>query len=304
MEKITESLEMLYGSSGTPFFLSDEFGNIKWKNAACGETIVFPKGINCDILTEQINIDGKEYSAQGTSFADGDESFILWRVNTLTDVLMQLGSTNTYADICYMLSQARSDVAKATQSCNEDNALNSIQRNIEVLSELATVIYRKTPPAPAIYFFEKLNKIIERANKELSTDKPIYEDIPVDISEKLLYVCMFSVLKAMVRCSDRNLFVLSVSVSDNNINISSSFSISADTHTGMIADDFEMYSAKLYIGYIGGKMSYNIKDSIGRLEIAIPTGDSSTLNSPLYAVPPETCEKLAGVFMRGIADKK
>ena len=161
MEKITESLEMLYGSSGTPFFLSDEFGNIKWKNTACGETIVFPKGINCDILTEQVNIDGKEYSAQGTSFADGDESFILWRVNTLTDVLMQLGSTNTYADICYMLSQARSDVAKATQSCNEDNALNSIQRNIEVLSELATVIYRKTPPAPAIYFFEKLNKIIE-----------------------------------------------------------------------------------------------------------------------------------------------
>ena len=139
---------------------------------------------------------------------------------------------------------------------------------------------------------------------KLSTDKPIYEDIPVNISEKLLYVCMFSVLKAMVRCSDRNLFVLSVSVSDNNINISSSFLISADTHTGMIADDFEMYSAKLYIGYIGGKMSYNIKDSIGRLEIAIPTGDSSTLNSPLYAVPPETCEKLAGVFMRGIADKK
>ena len=155
MEKITESLETLYGSSGTSFFLSDEFGNIKWKNAACGETIVFPKGINCDILTEQVNIDGKEYSAQGTSFGGGDERFILWRVNTLTDVLMQLGSTNTYADICYLLSQARSDVAKATQNCNEDNALNSIQRNIEVLSELATVIYRKTPPAPAIYFFEK-----------------------------------------------------------------------------------------------------------------------------------------------------
>ena len=54
MEKITESLETLYGSSGTSFFLSDEFGNIKWKNAACGETIVFPKGINCDILTEQV----------------------------------------------------------------------------------------------------------------------------------------------------------------------------------------------------------------------------------------------------------
>ncbi len=313
MEKITESLEMLYGSSGTPFFLSDKFGNIEWKNSACGETIVFPKGINCDFLTEQVNIDGKECSAQGTSFTVGDAHFILWRINTLTDVLMQLGNTNTYTDICYLLSQARSDVAKATQICGEPAALSSIRRNIEVLSELATVIYRKTPRAPAIYFFEKLNKIIEQANKEmsnipivfnLSTDKPIYDDIPVNISEKLLYVAIFSILKAMVRCSDRNLFVLNVRVYDSNINVSSSFSISPDTHTGMITDDFEMYSAKLYIGYIGGKMSYDIKDSIGRLEISIPTGDSSTLNSPLYAVPPETCEKLAKVFMRGIADKK
>lgn len=313
MEKITESLEMLYGSSGTPFFLSDEFGNIEWKNSACGETIVFPKGINCDFLTEQVNIYGKECSAQGTSFTVGDAHFILWRVNTLTDVLMQLGNTNTYTDICYLLSQARSDVANAMQICGEPAALSSIRRNIEVLSELATVIYRKTPRAPAIYFFEKLNKIIEQANKEmsnipivfnLSTDKPIYEDIPVNISEKLLYVATFSILKAMVRCSDRNLFVLNVKVYDSNINISSSFSISPDTHTGMITDDFEMYSAKLYIGYIGGKMSYDIKDSIGRLEITIPTGDTSTLNSPLYTVPPETCEKLAEVFMRGIADKK
>ena len=119
-----------------------------------------------------------------------------------------------------------------------------------------------------------------------------------------MYVAIFSILKAMVRCTDRNLFVLNVGVSDDSINIGSSFSISPETHTGMIADDFEMYSAKLYIGYIGGKMSYNIKDSMGRLEIAIPTGEGSTLNSPLYAVPPETCEKLAGVFMRGIADKK
>lgn len=65
----------------------------------------------------------------------------------------------------------------------------------------------------------------------LSTDKPIYEDIPVNISEKLLYVAVFSILKAMVRCSDRNLFVLNVGVSDNSINIGSSFSVSPDTHT-------------------------------------------------------------------------
>lgn len=58
-----------------------------------------------------------------------------------------------------------------------------------------------------------------------------------------MYVAVFSILKAMVRCSDRNLFVLNVGVSDNSINIGSSFSVSPDTHTGMIADDFEMYSA-------------------------------------------------------------
>lgn len=310
MEKIYDALETLYGSSGIPFFLSDEYGNIKWRNSACGKIIIFPNGLNGNTRTEQVNVDGTLFTAQGTALPEIRGSLILWRINTLTDVLMQLGSTDTYTDICYMLSQARNDVTKAEKNSFDKSTLNNIKRNIEVLSELTTVIYHRVPRSPAIYFLEKLTQIVDNANKALSNipivfrlnvDRSVAGDVPVNVSERLFYVSVFSILKAMVRCSDRDLFMLKANLSENSISFSSSFTLSPDTHEGMITDDFEMYSAKLYIGYIGGNMSYTTDNGVGRVEITLPKGDSNTLNSPLYSVPGNTCEKIAEIFMGGIA---
>lgn len=312
MNKIFDALETLYGSSGIPFFLSDEYGNIKWKNSACGKIIVFPNGLNGNASTEQVSVDGTLFTALGAPFSNGNKNLILWRVNTLTDVLMQLGSTDTYTDICYMLTQAKNDIAKAEQNCNDKANLNSIKRNIEVLNELTTVIYHKAPRCPAVYFLEKLQSVIDEANKamshipvvfRLSTEQSLENDVPVNISERLFYVCMFSILKAMVRCSDRELFIIKVSRQGSNISVSSSFTLRSDTHAGMITDDFEMYTAKLYVGYIGGTMSYNLENETGKIEITLPVGDSKSLNSPLYSIPSDTCRKLADVFMSNLTDK-
>lgn len=311
MEKIYDALDTLYGSSGIPFFLSDEYGNIKWKNSACGKIIIFPDGLGSNARTEQVSVDGKLFTALGSPVSGS--KYILWRINTVTDVLMQLGSTDTYTDICYMLAQARSDVAKAEKTSLDRSSLNNIKRNIEVLSELTTVIYHKSPRSPAICFLEKLSTVIDEANKALSgvpvvfklnVDRTVADDVPINISERLFYVAVFSVLKAMVRCSDRDLFMLKAGIYGKNVTLSTSFSLSEDTHTGMITDDFEMYSAKLYIEYIGGKMSYTTDNGIGKLDITIPAGDSNTLNSPLYSAPADTCETLADIFMDGIAGKK
>lgn len=307
MEKIYDALDTLYGSSGIPYFLSDEYGNIKWKNSACGKIIIFPDGLSNNARTEQVSVDGKLFTALGTSVSYSN--FILWRINTVTDVLMQLGNTDTYTDICYMLAQARSDVARAEKNNFDKSSLSNIKRNIEVLSELTTVIYNKAPRSPAIYFLEKLSMIIDEANKalsgvpvvfKLSVDRSVADDVPINVSERLFYVSMFSVLKAMVRCSDRDLFMLRAGIFGTNVTLSSSFTLSEHTHAGMITDDFEMYCAKLYIEYIGGKMSYITENGIGKLDITIPAGDSNTLNSPLYSVPADTCEKLAEIFMNGI----
>lgn len=312
MEKIFGALETLYGTSEIPFFLSDEYGNIKWKNSACGKSIIFPDGLSPDCTAERVSIDGTLFTALASPHSFGADKFILWRVNTLTDVLMQLGSTDTYTDICYMLSESRNDVAKAEQGSDVNAKFNSIKRNIEVLSELTAVIYHRAPRSSAVYFIEKLTQIINDANKvmsrvpvvfRLNIDQTIESDIPVNISERLLYVCMFSILKAIVRCSDRELFVLKADLKGSDITVSSSFSLSGDTHIGMITDDFEMYCAELYIAYIGGKMDYTTDNGIGKIEISIPAGDSKTLNSPLYSVPEDTCRNLAEIFLSDISGK-
>ena len=116
MDKIFDALETLYGGSGIPFFLTDEYGNVHWRNSACGTAIIFPKGINDTSLTDKVSIDGKIFAAQASKLSSRGKTLILWRVNTLTDILMQLGSTDTYPDICYMLAQAKNDIEKAEKN--------------------------------------------------------------------------------------------------------------------------------------------------------------------------------------------
>ena len=311
MDKIFEALETLYGGSGIPFFLTDEYGNVHWKNSACGTAIIFPKGIDNTASTDKVSIDGELFSAQASRLSSPGKTLILWRVNTLTDILMQLGCTDTYPDICYMLAQAKSDIEKAEKNCSEKKALNNVKRNIEVLTELSNVIYGKTLRAPAVYFLEQLTLITEEANRVLSdipvvfridTEQSFTEDIPVNAGQRMFYVCIFSILKAMVRCSDKYLFNLKVGRNADNVTLSCSFSLKNDTHAGMISDDFEMYCAKLYISHIGGKMKYTTDNDFASIGVSIPVGSSVALNSPSFIPSADACTEIADIFMSGIAD--
>ncbi len=312
MDKILNSLETLYGGSGTPFFLSDEYGNIHWRNSACGTVIIFPKGINANAATSQVSVDGKLCSAHASRLSAGDKTLVLWRVNTLTDILMQLGSTDTYPDICYLLAIAKSDVEKARKLCTDKKALNGISRNIEVLSELSTVIYSRTPRAASVYFLEQLTQIAEEANKMLScipavfkvdTENTFTQDVPVNAGQRMFYVCIFSIMKAMVRCADKYLFNFKVGRDADNVILSCAFSHNNETHAGMITDDFELYCARLYIEYIGGYLKYTPESDIATIRISIPVGSSVALNSPSFVLSDEACHEIADIFMSGIADE-
>lgn len=312
MDKIFEALETLYGDSGIPFFLTDEYGNVHWKNSVCGTVIIFPKGIDNTALTDKVSIDGELFAAQASRLSGSGKTLILWRANTVTDVLMQLGSTDTYPDICYMLAQAKSNVEKAQKLCTDKKALNSIKRDIEVLTELSTVIYGKTARVPSVYFLDQLTQITDEANKILScipavfkidTEQTFTEDVPVNTGQRMFYVCMFSILKAMVRCSDKYLFNLKVGRNADNVTLSCSFSLKSDTHTGMITDDFEMYCARLYLEYIGGYLKYTPESDFADIRLSIPVGSSVALNSPSFILSDEVCPEIAGIFMSGIADE-
>ena len=62
MNILFDSLELIYGSSEKPFLLTDQNGNVLWKNRRCGKTVFFTNGLCDRSKTEQVNIDGEVFS--------------------------------------------------------------------------------------------------------------------------------------------------------------------------------------------------------------------------------------------------
>ena len=244
--------------------------------------------------------------------SSGKPFFLIWEANTLSDILVQLGCTNTYAEVCYMPAQMKSDVAAAEDIAGGKAQFLSIKRNIEVLGELSNVIYRKATQKSTLYFAEEINKIAEEANRIMSTIPVVFRvssdetaggDIPVNAGQKLLYTSVFSILRAMVRSSDRKLFNLEISYENGFAVMSSTFSLKPDTHKGMITDSFEMYCAKMYIESLGGQLSYAFYDEIGQIRLVLPKANVAAFSSAVFTSDEKVCEKLAGIFMTDAAEQ-
>ena len=312
MNILFDSLELIYGSSEKPFFLTDQNGNVLWKNRRCGKTVIFTNGISGRSKTEQVNIDGEVFSAVARKIDNNGKAYYLWEANTLSDILALLGCTDTYAEVCYMLAQMKSDVAAAEDAAGGQVPFLSIKRNVEVLSELSGVIYRKASASETLYFAEEINKIANEANRIMSKIPVVFKvcrddtadsDIAVNAGQKLLYTSVFSIMRAMVRSSDRKLFNLEISYENGFAVMSSAFSLKADTHKGMITDSFEMFCAKMYIDSIGGQLSFSFNDDCGQISLALPKAKTTAFSSPVFKADEKICEKLAGIFMTDAAEQ-
>ena len=312
MNILFDSLELIYGSSEKPFFLTDRNGNVLWKNRRCGKTIIFTQGLGDPSTTEQVNIDGEVFSAVSRKIDNNGKAYYLWEANTLTDILTLLGCTDTYAEVCYMLAQMKSDVAAAEDAAGGKAPFLSIKRNVEVLSELSGVIYRKASASGTLYFAEEINRIANEANRimskipvvfKVSRDDTAGNDIAVNAGQRLLYTSVFSILRAMVRSSDRKLFNLDISADDGFAVMTSAFTLKPDTHKGMITDSFEMFCAKMYIESIGGQLRFSFNDDCGQIRLALPKATATAFSSPVFKADEKVCEKLAGIFMTDAAEQ-
>lgn len=312
MNKLFDSLELIYGSSEKPFFLTDKNGNVLWKNRRCGKTVIFTNGISDRSETEQVSIDGEILSAVSHKIDDSTKAYYLWEANTPGELLAQLGCTDTYAEVCYMLAQMKSDVAAAEDAAGSKAQLLSIKRNVEVLGELSGVIYRKASASGTLYFAEEISKAANEANRVMSAltvvfrvsrDDTAHNDIPVCAGQRLLYTSVFSILRAMVRSSDRKLFNLDISSADGFAVMTSAFTLKSDTHKGMITDSFELFCAKMYIESLGGQLDYTFGGGSGQLRLALPEASASAFSSPAFAADEKVCQKLAGIFMTDAAEQ-
>ena len=90
MNILFDSLELIYGSSEKPFFLTDQNGKVLWKNRRCGKTVIFTNGLCDRSKTEQVNIDGEVFSAVSREIDNNGKAYYLWEANTLSDILALL----------------------------------------------------------------------------------------------------------------------------------------------------------------------------------------------------------------------
>ena len=336
MEKIFDTLNSLYKSSSKIRFLSDCHGNILWHNRTDEIAIKFPDGTPeklYDGVTAKVSINGRIYSAEGSPLCGGENEddsgkYILWSANSLTDVLMMLGQTDTYTDTSYMLAIAKSnvsDILTASEEMSkiggdEINRLTSsqssrcleIMRYLETFGELSAVIYEKASKIKVVNLLEEMKIIADECNKQLShcsvvikidADETSCGEIYVRAGRHLLYVMMLSIIKKIVGCSDRDYFSAVIDSDGKNAGVSIPFKIDVENYTGIISDDFELYCAKLYIEYLGGSFKEEISKDTGKITVTLPVYNGGELNSPRYQAE-EGCKKIARIFLSSVKRRK
>lgn len=333
MENIIDTLSLLYKNSSKIRFLSDCHGNILWHNQSEEVAIIFPGGTPeklFDGVTAKVSINGKIYSAEGAPLCEderNEKKYILWSANSLTDVLMMLGQTDTYTDTSYMLAVAKSNISdiitvsdkikkiggKKTDNliCEQNNRCFEIMRYLETFGELSAVIYEKASRVKVVNLLEEINIIADECNKQLSkcsavinvdADKAKHGEIYVRAGKHLLYVMMLSIIKKIVSCSDRDYFSIVLESDGKYACLTVPFKIDADYYTGVISDDFELYCARLYIEYLGGELNEEVLGDTGKITVALPIYNSGELNSPQYQTD-EGCGKIAEIFLSTVKRK-
>lgn len=331
MSKIViRRIEALYKNSSKLRILSDIHGNILWSSKE-NVNIAFPDGIGSDIsdgMLTTITADGKICCAEGSVIEYTDNKYLLWTADSMTEILMKFGHTDTYTDTSFMLACAKSNINDILKY--SDNIMNSkskemrdeaakqelrcydMLRQIESLSGLFAVINQKATKAYTLNVNEEIASVIKECNRLLSDLSVVInaefsagtETAYISGGKHLLYVMLLSVIKKAIDCSDREYFSVIVKCDSKNVYITVPFVIQEDYYSSVISDDFEIYCSSLYAKYLGGELEQSAENDTGMIKITLPLNSGGSLNSPRQLYNNESCEKTAKIFISGVKRRK
>lgn len=326
MNELLTFIAKLYGGGEKLRFLSDEHGNILWQSDNVKQAILFPLGLDSDISdghTAKVKIGDNTFCAECSILNYNSERYYLWTADSITDILMKFGKTDTYTDASFMLSITKSDIESIIQyndklieaapdiyrKSAEKQKLHclNLMRHIETMSELTAVIYEKGTKSQVMQLKSELDTVVAECNS-LLTKKSV--SINTDFSDKaeracfaggryLFFVMLLSVIKKAVNCSDREYFSVMADCDDKQIYITVPFIIEEEKCSDVISNDFEIYCASLYAQYLGGRLTQKTEDRTGIIEITLPLYNGDVLSSPGRYKAAE-CKKIAEAFMSAV----
>ncbi len=334
MDGLIKAVQKLYENSTRIRFLSDENGNILWKsgkNIDDETTIIFPNGVPYNKDEEKYSnvlINGQKVAVSGSVLSTEKKGAILWTAHSLTEVLKELGATNTYVETCYMISDAKRNV-ESILMCNEETiAKNPRKRNdasitsqnkacynllkqIESYQELTTVIYNRAVNNTTINIIDLMKEIVEESNALLNsstakfrvTHKGVdYHNATIKANKYYLFFSIMSIIKILLDCSRNQLHTLLIKFNGEAFTISFPFDNDMSHYIDALNGDFSFYCAKLYINYLGG----TITENNNQLLVTIPFYKVTEFHSTRaeYNYKPDQYKRIAKIFLYGHKDEK
>lgn len=334
MDALIKAVQKLYENSTKIRFMSDENGNILWKsgNGIDEKTsIIFPNGVPYNKDEEKYDtvlINGQEYAVSGSVLSTQNKGAILWSVLSLTEVLKELGSTDTYTETCYMISEAKRNVEsilKQNEDITTDNqeicdnerirrqnkACYSLMRQIECFQELTTVIYKRSVNNTTINLVDFMKEVVEESNLMLNspstslllTHKGIdYNNAVIKANKYYLFLCMMTIIRKLLECSTDQIRTIRIKREGEHFTIIFPFDHDMTHYIDKLNSDISMFCTKMYIGYLGG----SIKEHNNQMHVNIPIHKVTAFHSTRaeYNYKPGQYKKLATFFLSDCNDEK
>ncbi|MBE6879579.1 MAG: hypothetical protein E7490_01920 [Ruminococcaceae bacterium] len=334
MDGLVKALQKLYETNTRIRFLSDENGNILWKNGKNIDdetTIIFPDGVPYNKDEEKYSsvlINGQKVAVSGSVLSTEKKGAILWTALSLTEVLKELGSTNTYIETCYMISDAKRNVENILMHNEEAVAKNPRKRNnasiidqnkscynllkqIESYQELTTVIYNRAVNNTTINIVDLMKEAVDESNALLgsSTSKfslsykgVDYYNATIKANKYYLFFCIMSIIKILLDCCRSQMHTLLIKFNGETFTVIFPFDNDMSHYIDALNGDFSFYCAKMYISYLGGKVTENNN----QLLVSIPFYKVTEFHSTRagYNYKPDQHKKIAKIFLYGYEDEK
>lgn len=329
MKEFIKAVQKLYENNGRIRFLSDENGNILWKggkNVDNNTTIIFPDGVPYNKDEEKFStvlIDNQEAAVSGSVLSTEDKGVILWTVHSLTEVLKELGTTGTYVETCYMISDAKKNVESILMQNEESIAKDSRKRNntrivsqniacynllkqIESYQELTTVIYNRAVNNTTINIIDLMNELIEETRELISSTNSRFSltykgvdrnNATIKANKYYLFQSMMSIIKILLDCSREQLHTILIRFDGENFTISFPFDHDMSQYIDALNGNFTFYCTKMYINYLGG----SVNEWQNQLLVTIPFYKVTAFHSTRaeYNYKPDQYKRLAKIFLYG-----
>ncbi len=336
MEKIIRNLEQLYNNSNKIRFLSDTDGNILWSNCQNKKektVIYFTDTIDCRYseLHETVTINGEKFAASGSmTKSDDGKHYIIWQADNITDILLNLGRTDTFTDTTFMISNARSNLrqllnitGKVGEKLSGNNELTQdihqqlkqcyeLMRNVETINQISSVIYQKHTADSALYITEEIESAVSECNRVLSNSNIRFNINSKNTEENCLCInashhsfqsVMLTIFKKILGCSSIGSININIVTTDKAITVTMPYKFDEECQKNAFTDDFEMYSSRMYIRCIGGVLTEESEGAIHIIKLVLPVYNPLTFHSSVSKYNAKTTDDLAEIYLYGLREE-